>query len=361
MNTDVLGSVPGWGAALYPSGYFTLWRQNGKTQVSFKEAFLSVGYSCLGGKTALRGVQKDTLREEWFQRAEGMDMRLLLGLGGESVESVVEAKLGSSIPVNSQKKRRGLGGLTSRGKNLVREAAIELERQYGRRRLTFWTVTLPKLSHDDYRSVCEHWSEICKNLKEKLLYHLRQAGLPPHIVAVTEMQEKRWLRDGTPAWHLHLVFVGRHLNGGWLLNPETADKLWSESVSLWCEKSATFQASGSLERVKKSVGRYLSKYLSKGSSVIDAVEEKWPGCIPSSWYICTKSLRGWVDISTRRGESIASWLYQLIQDSAKEIKALWAYCIETRPGQPLAVCWMGVISDPPRPNQTLEDYVIRMT
>ena len=353
--------MPGWGATLYPSGAFTLWRQNGKKTIGFKEAFVSVGQGCFRGRPLdqVQEMYEPETVHQWWRAAKEVDMPGMRPSVAPTDDALVT--LGLSTPVNSEKKRRGLGGLTSRGKNLVREAATVMEETYGRRRITFWTLTLPHLTEEDYKNVCTNWAKICENLKKKLIYRLKLEGMPPHVVAVTELQEKRWKAQGVPAWHLHLIFVGSRSNGGWVLTPKIADRMWRDAVSKHCCSPPLFRSSSKLERVKKSVARYLSKYLSKGTSVIEEVEEAWPGCTPSSWYICTKLVRSWVDISTRKGDAIASWLYQLIQDSPHLIQGLWAYTIETRPGQPLAVAWLGRIPDPPTPDMSLCDYVTRIT
>lgn len=356
--------MPGWGATLYPSGAFTLWRQNGSKTNGFKESFVSAGKGILRGKSLseMQEVYGTETVHRWWNAAADVDMPRVRPYPASPVNACLidgwknlVCDLGSSTPANSRKTKRGYRGLTSRGKNLVREAAIGLETRYGKKRLTFWTVTLPHMTDEDYRNVCSNWSAVCKSLKEKIIYRLKEAGLPTHVVAVTEMQPKRWENHGVPAWHLHLVFVGCPSTGGWVIQPEEADNMWSSTVEKWCSNPYVWRSSSKLERIKKSVGRYLSKYLSKGVSVIDAVEEMWPGCIPSSWYICTKSLRSWVDTSTRKGESIASWLYQLIHDSASEIGGLWSHRIEIRPGQHLAVCWMGTIQGMPPPDVALPD------
>lgn len=337
----------GWGASLYPSGVFTLWRKNAQKTVGFKEAFVSAFTGLNRGRPLdevleLRGAEATEL---YWTQAEELELRRLRRERFETVRAAL--RLGSSNPVNSEKARRGLRGLTSRGKNLVREAAIGLEERYGKDRLTFWTVTLPHMSDEDYGEVCANWSRLCENLKKKVQYHLRENGLPTHFVMVTEMQEGRWKAHGVPAWHIHAVFVGCHTPGGWVITPELADKLWSEAVQEYCRDGYLWRSASKLERVKKSVGRYLSKYLSKGTSVIEEVEAAWPGCVPSSWYACTKPLRLWVDRNTRKSEAVARWLYQLISDTASDIHGLWSYTIETRAGHTLAVCWMGSLPDPP--------------
>ena len=347
LDLNFLKMKTGWAGKIYPSGHFAIWRQNGTKTVGFKEAFVSAGAGQFRGKSldTLQEVQGEEIVHRWWRMAKGMDLSRLQEGGAEATSAVVT--VGSSTPVNSEKKRRGLGGLTSRGKNLVREAAIGLEKRFGKKNLTFWTVTLPELSQEDWRSVCENWSKIVKNVKEKLLYWMEKKGCPKHVVAVTELQEKRWKKTGVPGWHMHLVFVGKTSTGGWLLTPKRADKIWRESVENFITDRVGFQSSSKLQQVKKSVGRYLSKYLSKGVSVIQEVEEKWPGCVPSSFYICTNSLKQWVDKQTRKSEWIGEWIYQAMMDSKEMFEWMWAYTIETRPGQPLAVSWLGVLAEPP--------------
>jgi hypothetical protein len=352
MELDFIRPRGTWEGKIYPSGAFALWRTNDKKTIAFKEAFVSAGARILRG-TDLADVQ-DLYGEEiiqgWWNASAEVGMPRLRPFPASPVNACpidgwknIQEQLGLSTPINSEKKRRGLGGLTSRGKNLVREAAIGLESRYGKSRLSFWTLTLPGLPQEDWRSVCKNWSKIVENLKKKLLYWLGKKGCPGHIVAVTEMQEKRWQREKVPAWHLHVVFVGRTLTGGWVITPKRADKLWREAVSVYTSSPASFQSSSKLQGVRKSVGRYLSKYLSKGTSVISQVEDVYPGCVPSSFYICTACLRSWVDNSTIKAEWVGPWLHQLLQDSMDEFEFAWAYTIETRPGQAIAVAWLGAL------------------
>lgn len=197
--------------------------------------------------------------------------------GGES--------LGLSLPANSLK--RGRGGITSRGQNLVKDAVWWLQNQYGKGRLTFLTWTLP----DEVikPELIENWSAFTKLLKEKLQYHLGADGLPKHIVGVTEIQEKRGLVNGLPPLHLHWVFVGRHFKGSWVITPRLADKLFLDALSNWVPCDGV-KAAGRLERVKSSVVAYLGKYLSKGRKALMALGITDDVILPSSWYVCTRAL-----------------------------------------------------------------------
>lgn len=349
-------NVFGWAAKLYPSGEFCLYRRKkDETSERFKEAFDSAGHGLFKGRDIanLQRLYGQETLQRWLSTAAPMDVPGLCRDSAHSIEAT--ALVGLAASVNSKKKRRGLGGITSHGKNLVREAGYGLERRYGISRLSFWTCTLPKLSEEDTVNVCLNWSKILNNLRIKLTYHLQSENLPTHIVGVTELQPDRWEREKYPAWHIHWLFVGCHTVGGWRLTTELCDKLWADAVHVYCENKYDFSRSCKLEPVRKSAGGYLAKYMSKGGASIDAVEEMYPGCVPASWYTCTLSLKRWVKAATRTSIDVALWLHQRLLDSIDTIIAPWAFKLETRPGCHIAVCWLGRIPDPPAPPVALSD------
>lgn len=338
----------GWGCKLYPSGEFCLYRRKkDETSERFKEAFDSAGHGIFKGRDIadLQRLYGQETLQRWLSTAAPMDVSGLCRDSTHSIEAT--ALMGLAASVNSKKKRRGLSGLTSHGKNLVREAAYALQERYGRARLSFWTCTLPELSEEDTRNVCLNWSKILHNLRQKLVYHLKAKGLPTHIVGVTELQPDRWKEKGYPAWHIHWLFVGCHTNGGWELTTEVTDKLWADAVHTYCEKRYDFSLSCSLEGVRKTAGGYMAKYMSKGCSAALEVEALYPGCVPASWYTVTAGVRRWVKGATRTSIETAKWLYARLLNDIDGIVAPWAYKLETRPGCHIAVCWLGRIPDKP--------------
>ncbi len=331
----------GWGVSVYPSGHFVLWRKN-NGEAPFKEAFASVGYGYLRGSETLYDVSKSEIGIQWFDAVEGVDLPELFRVGGGSTETrPVTPTLGLSMSLTQKKRRRGLGGLTARGKVLVREGATALERSYGTRNLAFWTCTLPTMSIDDMKNVCTNWGRICENVKKKLVYHLRARGLPEHIVQVTELQERRWRQRNEPAWHMHWLFVGRKSGSRWSIPRHLTDKLWRDAVEQYCSGGAIFSHSCQLIAVRKSAAGYLSKYMSKGGSVIEEVESVFPGCVPSSFYVCTRSLRTYIDRHTMKSEAMARWVHQMLLECPEEMDWLWDYQVPGRGGMNMSVCWLG--------------------
>lgn len=351
-----------WGGKLYPSGEFVLWRKRRETKRQQEEGVYSAGLWLLGNRDLgdVFEMFGPSFVYRWWNAAARLDLPGVRASDPHSVIPSVEEEgeggpppLGLSALANSKKRRRGLGGLTSHGKVIVREAASGLEKSVGRSVLSFWTCTLPRLSPEDTEAVCSNWSAILNNLRQKLQYHLEAAGLPPHIVGVTELQTSRYEKEGYPGWHIHWVFQGRKPGQSWALPPTLLDKLWQEAVEKWCSRRYSWRSASNVQRVKKSVAGYLSKYLSKGGVVGRLVEEGRSSFVPSSWYTCTNGLKKWVKVNTLQSEDIARWLYQRLLDDIGSIVAPWAFKLETRPGCSIAVCWLGRILDPPSPRVDL--------
>lgn len=349
IESQLAGHQFPWGCKLYPSGEFVLYRKR-KTDVKadIKETFSSIGKAAFkgGSESQMWGMQESGLAEQWYRVAGEVDLPRVQGLAGGATNAGGRA-MGLSALVNSEKRRRGLGGLTTHGKNLVREAAYGLQERYGKEYLSFWTCTLPRMTDADMRSVCKGWARIVENVKKKLVYHLGKKQLPTHVVGVTELQPDRWAAEKYPGWHLHIVFVGRKRGRDWAISTELGDKLWSEAVSEYTESEYSFHASCKLEPIHTSASGYLAKYMSKGSAVIGEVEESYPGCTPSAWYFVTKSLRTWVVRCTRTSSGVARSLHQLLLHQIKSVIAPWCYSLPTRDGLLVAVCWLGRIAAPP--------------
>lgn len=347
-----------WGVKLYPSGEFVLWRKQRERKQQQQESLVSAGFWLFAGRDlgeVFRLYGAPTVYR-WWRASEALVMQgmrpkasgAVISAGGNN-EGDGSGLVGLSAPSNLQKKRRGLGGLTSKGKVTVREAAYALQEKYGKWNLTFWTCTLPQLSSEDCVSVCTNWASVMKNLREKVKYHLELAGLPTNIVGVTELQPERWRRTLFPGWHIHWLFVGRKSTGDWALDTELGDKLWREAIEEHCSGKYDFSGSCRLEPIRKSAGGYMAKYMSKGSSSALEVESAFPGCVPSSWYVCTRALSQWVKKSTRQSEEVARYLYQRLLDDLGSVIAPWAFKLETRPGTSIAVVWLGRLPDPPAP------------
>lgn len=203
------------------------------------------------------------------------------------------APIGSSMAANSH--RRGLKGITSHGKKMVRNAALRLEREAGRGNLTFLTLTLPGVTSADCQSIAEAWPEICRVFFQKLSRMLKAKGLPGEFVSVTEVQEKRFAWSSDVALHLHVIFVGKGLNGAWAYAPIHYRHAWKSVLRNYLQDETyveSWDAVENVERVKHSAGAYLGKYMSKGAQVVNVlVSEGRQNELPKAWWNASLSLR----------------------------------------------------------------------
>jgi hypothetical protein len=265
--------------------------------------------------------------------------------GGDSHEGVVQEEregrspIGSSLVANSHRCRRGQSGISKYGGKLVRNAAYALQQSVARERLTFATLTLPNVSVEESYEITEDWSEVCRVFTQRLRRALRRNRLPGEIVGVTEVQEKRMALTGIFGLHLHLVFVGRRKNHGWAITPKEIKEMWKSALSRHLVNPLDFydwRACENLQPVRKDASSYLGKYLSKGLKSCQRIKAIAPGVhLPTSWYVCTVSLRKEVKKKTLR---VSGWMGAVLADIlASREEEFVAYsstvCIDVGGGQ----------------------------
>lgn len=255
--------------------------------------------------------------------------------------------LGSSSPVISEKLQRrpkGVMGISTYGRNLVKDSATFLQRKYGRSKLSFLTCTLPPSKQCDR----EQWGRCIDLLRRKISYHLKAAGLPPHIVGVTEIQEKRLENTGDIYLHIHWLFVGRRgSRDGWEFNKEFFRELWRDTVDtvLGTQGDTTdWSAATRIEPVRKDASGYMGKYMSKGSKTVGELRERgYIDYIPSAWYTCTEGLKTIYKknlyvvsgkVATELFDALMGPLSHLLKFS-KFVK------LESDSGYPIVVGWYG--------------------
>lgn len=201
----------------------------------------------------------------------------------------------SPLPNSHSSSPRGLNGITSHGKRLVRNACKRLEAEVSKEHLSFLTVTVPDISYLESISISQNWAEVVRVFMQRLKRALIRRGLPGEMIAVTEVQEKRTKRDGILALHLHLMFAGRAKRSAWAVKPEEVREYWASALSPYLDEPISrycWDAVENIQRVMKSCEGYLGKYLSKGAESVALVESEFGvEAMPRSWYACTNSLR----------------------------------------------------------------------
>jgi hypothetical protein len=158
---------------------------------------------------------------------------------------------------------RGLHGLTAHAKRLLVGSVNLLESKYGRKNLIFHTATLPSDRVEIKLNALRRSKEILYYWRKVLSRLLAKHKLPSQdIIIVLELQRRG-------AIHFHTVFVNTYKNNRFTVSLRELDKAWYQALTavLPTLKTVDFSKSCRTERIKKSAGRYLAKYLSKGTAL----------------------------------------------------------------------------------------------
>lgn len=238
--------------------------------------------------------------------------------------SAWDAHLGSSLPSNSHNlkdpgaPKRGTRGITSHGKRVLKNAVWRMQRLYGKRSLSFVTLTLPSVSYEESWYVSSNWSEILRVFYQALGRELERHGLPKSYAGCTELQPERSQREEHPSLHIHFVCVGRwRSRGGWALSPGDFRRLWESSVSPYLSQKYSWDACENVQMVKKDVSAYLGKYLSKGVSMDSPPRSDGTGwSLPTAWYNVNLTLRRWVLDNVRRHPELMEYLETAARDGS---------------------------------------------
>jgi len=207
----------------------------------------------------------------------------------------------------------GRKGITAYGQKVVRSGAYLLQEKYGKERLSFLTLTVPRYGHQEECKIAGRWAYLTKSLLQALRRRLEKAGLPKSIVLVTELQPKRLQGREPGCLHLHLVFVGRERGKGWAYSPREYRELWLGLLSGVLGRKLPSAPCENVQRVEKDASQYLSKYMSKGvESVTDYAEINGWDMVPRQWWSATAPIKAAVKKYTITGEFAASMLDEIV-------------------------------------------------
>jgi len=218
------------------------------------------------------------------------------------VSRVSFPSLGLSTLANLRREKsvRGRKGMTSYQRHQVRDGCTLLENQYGRKHLSFFTGTLPTMEHEASN---EEWRHLVKLWRDRMVRALRLKGLPDHIVACFEVQEKRLQTRGELCLHIHAVFVGRNPMETWAFSTGELQQIWNDCLKVVFKQrleNANLTASTNVQRVKKSAVGYLGKYMSKSiSTICNVLASNKETSLPSTWVMLTQSMKQLVKQSVK--------------------------------------------------------------
>jgi hypothetical protein len=229
---------------------------------------------------------------------------------GLSKVSISDTGTSASVPVA----RKGLKGLSSRGRRMVRNSVFLLERDSPRHSVVLATVTIPSTLTDHQKGlVCERWADVVESYRRDMRRELNRAGLSGEIIGVSEIQPGR---SGVELWaalHLHCVFCGRRPGKAWAVSTERHDLIWRRAIQKAIGVMPDIcPVACQVVVVKRSASAYLSKYISKGVKEIELlVSLGLSAQIPKAWYFQTRAMLNSVLYETRYGELYCSILLQI--------------------------------------------------
>lgn len=321
-QTTTAATQTDWEAKVYPNGEAVIWKaRKGNTEVGAQS---DAAYEAWG-----------LARLFWFQwcnRRASWSEAVLLGLlflrnfdrvetGGPRRDS----DSGSPCEVAGHAvARKGLKGITSYGARNVRNAAYLIEQDGGGLRTVFATCTVPSLPYEEMEVIHQRWHKVVEIYRLYLGRVLRDNNLSGESVTVSEIQEKRYQKSGLPILHIHTVFVGMRSDGKWAVTRECHDDIWRRALNVagGLDLKAV-PVSCQLKPVRKSAEGYISKYMSKGSKVVQAmVDAGFRGWMPKQWWNMSRSMRTRIDSETMRPNDIAKWLYIAAEE---ECRSVWKY------------------------------------
>lgn len=209
---------------------------------------------------------------------------------------------------------RGLKGITSNGRKMVKSAGAIIKRRYPRHRVTFCTLTLPTMSQVVRRELVQLWPEFARQLLQFLVRRLESQSLPKVVLSVTEIQPGRLAASGEACLHLHLVWLNVPARRGrWAIRPGDV-RGWVESFLF--RRLPGFDGgfvNVDVRPVRASIAGYMSKYMSKGSECLSEALQDWgaDNCV-KQWWNMTKDLRDAIKVEMLQGEDVGNLLESVV-------------------------------------------------
>lgn len=218
---------------------------------------------------------------------------------------------------NSHKRRsqRGELGITTYGRRMLRNGVYTLKERFPRHPLTFCTLTVPDLPGDGRRELAGNWGEVVRQTLQWLTRQLAHQGLPPLILSCSEIQPSRLENGGGAYLHLHLVWVNPpRLRGGWGVSVNRLRTFWDRLLARITDNPRLPQANIDLKMAKGNIAKELSKYLSKGSSVLSkAATDLGLENFPRTWWNMSKALRDLIKGAILQGYEVGALILEWIE------------------------------------------------
>lgn len=284
-------SLPGVMGKMYPNGEFVIWKPR-CTQDNPLD-----GMPKVPGVIDYIGAIVDAEMPEGDYAVESVSHM------GLSIDPILNLPDTGDFRARAVK---GLAGITSYGRRMIRNGCFLLERRYCKEQLSFLTMTLPSFSIEDGRVVQGSWSQVMQSFKNSFAKQAKKQGLPLDYVYCIEIQPLRSRSAGWPVLHVHMVFVGRNSkHGAWRIKTWEIDAMWKKALEGALGRTVEVKSACNVQEVKKSAEGYMSKYLSKGAPRLNEWREAGlEDFFPSHWWGMSTHLRAFVRGQTYYGEAV---------------------------------------------------------
>lgn len=242
-------------------------------------------------------------------------------------------------PKSSQNRGKyGSEGITAYGRKCVINIAYILQERFSRHRLGFGTATLPNLTREGLEKCLENFGEIVRRFFQEVKRVFDRGNNEFLYVGVVEIQPRRFAKTGLPYPHLHWVYVAKERrNNPWYISASLLRSLWRRVVLRVLGKDAFvgdtsqqgFGASIDCSTVKKSASSYLGKYMSKGTTTVEKMQEAGFENFPRQWWTASKEAKKMFhdSIEIIDSDTCASFFYQL-ECYLHEGSIVWAKYID---------------------------------
>lgn len=247
-------------------------------------------------------------------------------------------------------------GLSKRGRKTLRRAVCSFEKEVARECTGFGTLTLSPaaveaLTAQSSGNPSETFQASLSRFMERFRKLLRKRGLPGDVIWVTELHPNRSVKQGIAIPHVHFVAQTALKKFKWLISPDEVKALWHSAFCAHVDVDKKTFETGRVEVkcVKKSVSRYVAKYMSKRNSQLlnTATGLDYRLC-PVRWYAVANAIHKLISKHTRviSGDVVGSILDWITE---KGNPVVWRHGnieISGDSGRPVWLATWFVLSEP---------------
>lgn len=208
----------------------------------------------------------EEIAEEFFLPEPCLKLLPRTGAGG--VTPVLDN--GSKQSHSSEQRKKYIwADFSAAQRRKIRSMAVLMDQGRHSKTLSFVTLTLPGWAESlTNEEMIDGYRKASRTFLQWLRRRLKNANLPDFTLCIREPQ-KRGCKGPDPIGvpHSHILFCGKQKpRDHWILTPSELRESWARAVSGAFPGAPAMSVEHGgcrVESIKKSIGRYLSKYLSK--------------------------------------------------------------------------------------------------